>query len=343
MIANDRNDGTKFQTEFLQRLGRRFKSRGELVRTLSETLNVGRDAVYRRLRGETILGADEMMLLARTFRIRIGEGSAGGDFPTLIYPNTTQQTTSEVEYFARLRHYTAGLTDLTDLRVDYASSELPLFYELSTPTLRAFKIYIYSLSCWKLAKWEGLAFRRALISPEAHTLAQDILRDAYQINGRELWSVGILDTTLRQISYVAETGMFSSEEELREIFAELRAIVDHLEKMVRAGRRFPPGEEPDEDSPRLNVYHNELSNTNNSIIINSVEQTFMFSTLINPNYLVTYDERIINDVQQWFDGLVESGSALSADSGKYTTRYFNQLRQKIDSTWERISFSRSSF
>lgn len=332
-----------FQLDFLGRLSKKFTDRAEFIREVGRQLNVGRDAVYRRLRGETVLGADEMMVLSKAFKVSIVTEDTRSDLPTMAYPNVMAQTRSEIDFFTRLGKYTSSIASLRNVRVDYATSELPTFYFFAWPTLRAFKIYAYSLSCWNFPKWRGRPFQRDLVSPQTHAILDRIVDDSQHVAGRELWGVGILDTTLRQIAYMVETGQFASNDELKELFREIRELINFLEKMIRSGKRCALANRSAECCADIQVYHNELSNSNNLILIRSEEQNMLLSSLIIPNYMVTTDARLIKDAEDWIGSLVDQSNSLNATAGKYVTRYFAQLRQKVDSMQERINFNQLSF
>ncbi|NJC25817.1 hypothetical protein [Neolewinella antarctica] len=332
-----------FQHSFLERVRSRFNSRSELVRSLGETLGLGRDAIYRRLRGDTALTADELVTISRKYRVPIEEGRDLSNVPVMYYHNGEYKITDDEDYFRDFRKHTVHLLNLPGVRVDYATSELPIFYELSPPVLRAFKVYIFGVTTWRLKKWEGIPFSPALLSPATNEVIEGIIEDAYRLPARELWSIGILDVTLRQITYMAQVGRFADDKDLLTIFEELHGIVNHLEQMAKSGKRFRPGTQPTDASPDFSVSHNELSNTNNAIIINSDAGRMMFNTLVNPNYLMTTDPRILNDVASWFERLVENGNALNNASGKYTNQYFGRLRQQIDATKDRVSYTSMIF
>ena len=52
--------------------------------------------------------------------------------------------------------------------------------------------------------------------------------------------------------------------------------------MVRTGKRFPMGTEPTDTSPAFRVYHNELSNTSNVVLVKSTAGNYLFTTLVTP-------------------------------------------------------------
>jgi hypothetical protein len=324
-----------FQADFFLRLSRRFESRAEMVSEIGEILHVGRDAVYRRLRGDTVLSAQELINLSRHYQIKLDDGKT--DRPQMYYPaGSGMKISNEKDHFLSLERQISLAKTIPGARVDYATPELPLFYELYSPTLLAYKTYLFGLTTWDFGKWKGKNFSMDLIDPEIYEIAARSMKIAYSFPSRELWSVDILDVTLRRIEHGVQTGYLNNQSLVETMFSEIEAILQHMEDMVRVGKRFVPSEKPTKESPDFRVYHNELSNTNSVIIVDSKLQSIVFSTLIAPNYLVTYDERIVNQMKLWFSNLLETANVLSADSAKYTAAYFHNLRRKIHNTKHRI-------
>ena len=333
---------SNYQQAFFERLRKRFSSRSELVQEVAEVLHVGKDAVYRRLRGDTALTADEMMLLAETYHLRT-EIKGEREVPTLRYPDDRYPIRNEFDHFLQLRRRWEELKRLPGASFDFASPELPMYYELSTPMLRSFKIFMFGLTTWNLEKWKDRTFSPSLIDDELHRIVEETIRQHYSVPARELWSVGVLDVTLRQLNYMAQIGRFERAEHIDQIFEELLTIVNHLEQMVRTGKRFPLGEEPQVSSPDFRVYHNELSNTSNVVLVKSSIRPFLFTTLVTPNYIATSNAELCAEVQSWFDNLVEHGNALHAESGKYAAQYFGYLRNEVKQYRERLQARQSIF
>ncbi|WP_157974513.1 hypothetical protein [Lewinella sp. IMCC34183] len=293
-------------------------------------MHVGRDAIYRRLRGDTSLTADEMMRLAEIYHLRTEVSSSRKKRAgALRYPDGHGIVRSEFDYFTQLHQRLEHLNQLPGASFDFASPELPMYYELATPTLRAFKIFMFGITTWNLEKWKNRNFSTDLISDSLHRLVEVTVADHYRVPARELWSVGVLDVTLRQVNYMAQVGKFADSGDLKRIFSELHQIVNHLERMVRTGKRFSLKDGPQPSSCDFRVYHNELSNTSNLVLVKSDIRPFLFTSLLTPNYVATSDPDLCAEAQVWFDNLVEHGSALHADSGKYAAQYFGYLRNLI--------------
>lgn len=324
-----------FQLQFFDQLSAHFSSRGKMVEGIGGLLHVGRDAVYRRLRGETILSAEELILLARKFNISL-DAYRRQDTPTMRYPNQATKAHSELDYFRRLKEQSALISNLPNVRVDYASPELPIFYKLYTPTILAYKTFVYGITTWDLDKWKGSEFRPELLDPEVFTLAEELVEELFVFPGRELWSAGIMDVTLRAIVHGVEVGYLKDRTTIGKMFEELEFTIHHMEAMTRAGKRFAPNQTYTEDSPDFRVYHNELTNINNVVLISSDVQSVVYTTFVNPNFLVSTDERIYQQISAWFDNLINSANVLDVNAAKYTATFFNRLRKKVHDTKLRV-------
>lgn len=342
---NDTNDN--FQQRFFERLSNRFPSRAELVRRVGETINVGRDAVYRRFRGETRLTVDEMIILSRAFDIQPRLGLADVERKNvstgLRYPDQRGDVRDPEAYITFLRHQLDMMRELPELSFDFATPELPIYYEFYSPLLFTFKMFIHGITTWDVAGWRETKFRPDLLDPRLHRSVRQAIREQYAFEARELWSIGVLDVTLRQISYVAQINRFSDPDDAHRLLDELLTIIDHLELMAKKGKRFYPGEEAREDSPNFCVYHNELSNTNNVALFTSRDHRFLFTTLVSPSYIATADDRYCNSVHRWFEKLIEHGNPLHSAGGKYAAQYFGRLRRQVEHCREQVKMGQSAF
>lgn len=320
-----------YQQEFFTELSKQFPKKGDMISAISDILHVGPDAVYRRLRGDTVLGTNELIKLARHYGISL-DPKTRDEIPHMYYPDGAVTVTSEVDFYRQVLKRSEMLPYMDGVEIDYATPELPFFYELNSPVLLAYKTYVYGLTTWNFEKWKGKNFSPNLVDPEVQRIADRLLDVLYALPTREMWSVGILDITLREIEHGVAVGYLSDKTLIETMFVELNETVNHMEAMTKAGKRFPPNGTYTDDSPDFRVYHNELTNTNNVIIINNPIQPVVYTTFVNPNFLFSNDERVLKQIQTWFNNLVESSNVMNSDSAKYTNAYFNKLRRKIEDT-----------
>ena len=62
----------KFQDSFLDHLKMKIESR-KLVDTVSETLQISNSSAYKKIKGDTMLGLDEIIILASNYHISLDQ------------------------------------------------------------------------------------------------------------------------------------------------------------------------------------------------------------------------------------------------------------------------------
>lgn len=312
-----------------------------MVARVAEVLNLGTDAVYRRVRADTILTAEEMLLLAGKYNLDLNRLS--GRKPRPQYePVIPSYLNSEVEYFEHLNRQQGYVGMLTNVSFRHVSSELPFSYEMAFPCLRTFKIFMYGITTWQLKKWESKKFDPALIDPKAHELAAVFVRTSFDFNGTELLSASIIDITLRQITYMAEVARFKDPNCITNILQELLVLIDHMENMANTGLRFLPDDDISKGRPSYQMYLNELSNSTNLLLLDSDQMDLQTSMTICPNYITTDDKEVFKRSSEWYENLIKNGTLLGSSAPRYTISFFNQLRQKVKATQDYLSRSKKS-
>lgn len=329
------------QGHLLNNILHKFKKRSEAVEALSGILNIGKDAVYRRLRGDTLLTPDELRLLANKYQISL-DALIFGDTDSVFFTfNAFSQTITSVEdYLIGLKDSVAQLTTLPEAKVYYASSEIPFFYYCFFPKLITFKLYVWGRTVWDLAYLRNKPFSFDLIPPQSLDISKELLGYYKKMNTTDLWSLNIFDNTLNQIEYHLNSGVFQKEEDAVELCACLNQLADHMCAMAEVGKKFTPGHESELGMP-FNLYHNEMIYTNNTIFVSSPYTRVVFTTFGNPNFLQSSDERLCDFTQEWFQKIIRKSNHISEQAEKDRNRFFNGLKRRVDLTRKRIELALS--
>ena len=322
-----------FQTRYFSKLAERFPSNQAMVETLADRLHLSRDAIYRRVRGASQLTANELALLATEFAQPLPDG----DYHIPFRYNRSERVIRRPEdYIEQLEAHLAVVRQLDAPRLYVANPGIPIFYEMLFPRLHCLKLYVYGNTCWDFAAWKELPYTHKLVDPQLLARAEEIARVSLQLPGVELWSLGLLHTTLDQIEYLQVAGRFHDEREAFELLDDLDALVAYLNAMARTGFKFPPGEKPGEGSVPFQPVHNELANNDNAILIESGNHFRLFVTFITPNFLETQDGATCRMTRDWFDRMAAVSGSLGPDANKYREWYFNRLRSQIEATRRRL-------
>ena len=87
------------QSLLFEKILEKYPRKAQAIETLEELLSVGKDAVYRRLRGDTFLTPDQMELLAKHFKISIDQLTLEDNTAILVSFNAFEQPAQNFHEF----------------------------------------------------------------------------------------------------------------------------------------------------------------------------------------------------------------------------------------------------
>lgn len=308
-----------------------------MIAAISRHLGLGRNAVYRRINGDTVLSSGEMLRLANLYRVDLNAmiGLHDSDAASYVF-NIPHQVNSEVDFFEAIIDKIRYVSSLTNLKYSLISPELPGSYELIMPTIRAFKIYNYGVTAWGLKKWQNIPFSPALIHPRAIELAQEYVSKASTFSGVQLLAPTMLNVTLDQIYHFYELGKIQDEQILEQLFEELHQLIDLVESMANSRRRQLPKDGFQDNLPDLLVYRNEIPCNNRMMLIKSDEVEIQMSMIIRPSYVSTLDPKVVMESEKWLNLMIKSATLLGPGADKVTRQFFQRLHARVNATHSRI-------
>lgn len=322
------------QAFIFDKLQSHFKKTSDVVSALSNLFNLHPDGVYRRIRGESELRPDEIEIIASEYKISIDAYIFKDSDSVLFQFNPFVKPIKNFDdYINELYAAVKPLSELKGLTLLSASSELPLFYFLSSPALFTFKMFVWARSIWNFEHIQKEKFSLKLISPSTQEKAHQIW-DIYKVqNTVEMWSLNILDSTINQIEYYFSIKIIKSKTDALKLCTALFDLVSNLEIMATQGKRITD-KSAAKDSFKL--YHNELNFANNTILIESEMINLVYTNFVIPDYLRTTDTRIVKHTQNWFSDIVSKSTQISTQGEKSRKYFFETLFDKIERLKGRI-------
>jgi len=314
-----------------------FSKKSEAVKTLSNLFQTGQNAIYRRMRGESILTPDELALLAKHFNISLDDIiHEASDNVLFSFTPATQKVKDFTSYLNSLTEAMQPLHEFPNGTVKYAAAEIPVFHYCFFPELIAFKLYTWGKTTWNFDYLKDQPFAFNLISPDTYAAAGRFLTSYLQSKSIELWNLNVLDNTLNQIEYYAESGSIANLDDALLLCDKMAALVLHLKEMAAQGKKFPVGAKSMENRSDFVLFHNEMIFTNNTIIVSTESGKAIFSTLGNPNFIRGTDKRVTQFIEEWFDEIMIKSQPISSHAEKARNQYFNRLVRKVAQTKLRI-------
>lgn len=317
----------------------KFSKKAVAVEVLSKLLSTGRDAVYRRLRGDTTLSPEEISSLAKHFNISI-DALIFEKVDTVFFNFNTfsQEIKSYQDYLEGIQQKFDKIAQLDKPKLYYASAEIPMFHYCFFPELIGFKLYVWGRTIWDLDFVRDKKFDFDLMPFPAVRMSESLLNAYLNLDSVELWSLNIVDTTLNQIEYTLESGNFEIAKDALVLCDKLTLLTRQMQEMATNAAKFSLDSSPDAASSSFDLFHNEMMYTNNTFFINSTNERMIFSTFTSPNFIFSSDQKICNHVEAWFLRLLTKSNPISSSAEKSRNWFFNGLRQRIMLSKSRIEF-----
>lgn len=319
--------------EIQQALFDRIQQSGATAHDLAKTLHLGLGAVYKRLKGETLLDIHEIATLTETYNLSLDEiFQPGKGKVSFVFPAMSKPVRQLEQYLSSLLELLVWVRRLPEVRFYYSTAEVPIFHYLHFPELCAFKLYMWNRMTWELPEWEDKLF-----SPEPFIenkrlqhLREEIIRAYNCLPSTEFWPASILNNSLNSIEYCKESAAFAHPSDAVLLKEQLATLVLHQKEMAKRGLKFNPDSLPDAGAGAFTLYHNEIAHTNITILLEWNKGRMAFATFDNPNFMHTTDVAFTQHAATWFSKLRKRSLLISKDGEKHRNRYFNLLQKQLD-------------
>lgn len=316
----------------------RFEKKSDAVAKLSSLLNVGKDAVYRRLRGDTIVTPDEISLLAQEFNLSLDglvhDQSHLVFFSFNPFANRIKNFDDYIDSTIKDLSVIAGRSDGKLL---YASSEIPIFLIGFFPELISFNLYIWGKTVFGFDYLNDIPFNFDIIPPSAKEKFSDLVDLYLKVPSTELWGLDLIGNTLKQIEYYTVTDKFADSDIPLVLLARLSELFKHIKKMAKLGKKFKPNTEPSVHSVDYELFHNEMIYMKNTVIGQTPKGLGVYSSFGNPNYLKSFDPNVTSYIYDWFEKIKVKSNPMGAIEEKNLDKVFNRIQKKIENTKAKVN------
>lgn len=326
-------DGLNAQKRFFQALKSKLPLNLSMANVVADELCISIDSAYRRIRCESELSLKEFDLLSSKYHISsetiLAQSNGNVQFQyRAINPNKF----SFESYFISLTNEIKSLRQSGLSEIIYSALDLPFFYYFMFPKLAAFKIFFWKRNVFEFHGHEDQPFSMELISRSDLDLAHNMVRSYLSVPTIELWSEETINSTLRQIYFYHEMGLFRTKQEIIEILNDLKAVLEHIEKQAELGFKFYPGiQQPlDGDKNNFKMYHNEITLSENVVLLKLQNSNVVHLGHNVLNILTTSDEAFFQDSLQFIERVIKNSTLISISAEKERKRFFNMLYGKIN-------------
>jgi len=302
-----------------------------LVDTLAELLDISYDSVYRRLRGEKPISLDELKLLCERFNLSLDQVLQLKSNKILF---TDPEAGQDVNDF---KQYLQGLVEAFDQfgqhkqkEMLYLSKDVPFFHFFYFKELTAFKAFFWGKSILNNPVYDSKTFSiKNYDVAESFAMGQKILQRYNEIPSSELWNYESINSTILQIEYYRDAGIFETKEDLAAVVDSCDAMLQHLQKQAEKGVKFLPGTGEAGYKATLKLYINEIILGNNSIMVELDGQRISFINYIVLKYISSSDKNFTEKTFNNFNNLISRSVMISGTGEKERVKFFKTLRERV--------------
>ena len=292
----------------------------ELADELADVLNISKDSVYRRSRDETALSLEEVLVICQHYRITF-ESLANPDAVTFEFKQLNPDFDSFHQYLQRLLLDLKRIKSFDNGELFYAAEDIPVFHHFNHPLLTAFKMFYWMRSIMNVPELEGERFKPGTLTDDLLSTAKEIYDIYQQIPSVEIWTDETASSTLKQIEYYWDAGLFEDKTTAIAICDDFIEELQHLQRLCERGNK---------NGASFRFYLNDIMIGNNCILIKAGHSKFTYLSHHSFNFMLTTDFNFSNQTEIWLDGMMQKSMLISGVSEKYRNKFFMQQIQRVN-------------
>jgi len=322
----------QLQQDLFRHLKDILPSHLSLADELCQLLGLSADSIYRRMRGEKPITLIELKLICDHYQLSIDQllqqqndsvlfqapGINNGAIP---FEDQLRDVLAQFNYF----------NSFSKREIHYLSKDTPFWYFYLFPEMGAFKTFFWS----KMINNEPMLADKSFSLAEfpfdsCCAIGRQILEAHCQMETVELWNMESIHSSINQIAYYRDAGIFSNREDMIAVVDSFIRMLEHLQAQAAAGSKFMPGTATPVYKGSIQLYVNELILGNNTILLTLDDKKISMITYSVFSYLITRDERFAEKGVATFNNLLSRSTLVSKSGEKERNRFFNALKDKVN-------------
>ena len=297
---------------------------------VADLLHVGRDAVYRRERGEVQMTVDELEILCRKFSISLDRFVLTQQHAVVFKHTSLNQENliNYTHYIGQLLQHLQMISSCHQKEIIFCADDIPIFHFMAFSELTYFKLYTWNQAVLNL----GISYEEFVYELKKQNL-EPVFRKLHQaycaIPSREIWTRVTIQPFLGLLEYFQAIGSFSSERTSKTLIAQLKQLTANLKSWTKAQGKN--GEVP------FDLYLSPVNLGISQMLCCFDEQQSVSVKLYTINSIATVDHNYVRETVDWIRGILNKSSCLSRLSEKERIYFFNDLDAQVDTLEKKLA------
>ncbi|MFD2201305.1 helix-turn-helix domain-containing protein [Shivajiella indica] len=302
-----------------------------LVEEISDLLNISNDSAYRRIRGDKFINLEEIQKICQYFKISLDQMLSLQSDAIVFHGQLNKYDNSSLEnWLLDMLAQLQLVASHKQKHIYYLVKDMPPFYHLYHPELASFKFFFWSKSILYYESLKGVNFSLDSIHYQEHRdLCSKIINLYNCIPTTEIWNEEGINTTLRQIDFYKDTGIIPLKSDANRLYQCVLEVIDHLEVMAEAGKKFGINQEVTSESPDYRFFVNEIVIGDNTFMgeLDNKRITYLNHSVLY--FIATVDKKFNDSVFANLENLMKKSTLISNVGDRERKLFFNKLRKKV--------------
>lgn len=316
MITNELNTG------LVNAVREKLPSKENLANTLMDILYIGKEAIYRRLRGEVPFTLTEAAIISRKLGISLDKMIGVSFQDNAVFDMNIVSSSKPLEtYYSILEKQVELFRKVKDeeySEIGTSSNIIPLTLSLNYNMLSKFRLFkwMYQNENIKCKHFEAMEIPQKIVDKQKEYVhAVDHIHTVDYI-----WDNMIFSHLVNDIQYFCDVHLISDEDKnlLRE---ELLSVVDDLEELAARGKSKTGND--------VKIY---ISNINFEATYSYLDTSSIQLSLIriySINSITTQDSEMFRGLKEWIQSLKKFSTLISESGEMQRIQFFKQQREII--------------
>ena len=319
------------QKEFLNAIKNRLPEHISFVDELAELFNVSNDSAYRRLRGDTSMTFEELAIVSQKYNISLDSilGKNRSNRVSFKYNPIEEGVFAFDQHFESLQSMLGNFGAAEDTQMVYAANEAK-FGLLHVPEVAAFKLFFWMKTSYGLKESQNKKFDFDEFNENYGEVVKKVVKNYVQIPTIEIINEDYLNSTFNQIKFYYESGFFNTKGEALMICDKLKELVNHNKREAELGYKYIMGQPEAGVEGNLNLYHNEVINTDNVVAAKMGDEYYCYLVINTVNFMLTSNRKFSKDTYDYLINLRNKSTLISVTAERERNMFYNKVNENID-------------
>ena len=313
-----------YYQEFMSVIRQKIPHKATLANTITELLDVDKDAVYRRLRGEVNFSFTEMAHIARKLGVSLDKVAGIENVQSrpaqMNLSNQVSPTAIDYEMFNGHIDLLKSIRDEPETQIMEASNIIPHYLYQDYEYLTRYHIFR-----WNHAGFHGdvLNYDEIEISEKLRLLQKENCECARHISSTTyVWDNMLFQRLAANIKYFTKVRLIS-EADAALIKNDLLMLLENLQNIAIKGKHEDTGK-------NVSIFISDVASDTNYSCLKSknIHLTLLRAFVLNAT--VTFDIEVFKMASAWIRSMQQKATLISVSGEKMRAMYFEQQLEIVN-------------